>query len=313
MRVLAVFLLMAWLLPVSGAFATARLNTTVIVDGNDVTIGDLFSNAGTLANEPVMQSPAPGERMVFWSDQIADLVSDHGLEWTVSKTEKIVVERSSQVILGHEIAARIADELFILTGGDELEIQLANRGAELHVALDEPAEFDVRRLNFNSESGRFSAVLVPPSGDLTGQRLKVAGRAFEIIEVPVLRQKIQAKAVIGEADVYWVNVRASDVNNDTVTELDELIGMAARRPIRADEPVRLRDLEPPILIVKGSPVTMVYRTDAMILTMIGKAIDNGATGATVRVLNTQSNAVIQAVVAGPDLVTVPAAMTIGFN
>lgn len=301
------------LLIAQAALASNRLHSNVMVEGDLVTLGDLFTETGALAGEPLLEAPAPGERTVLWGDEIARLASAYGLDWHAKPGSKVVIERASQIISAGEIADRLADEIFIITGGSEVEIELVDRRAQLHVGLYEPADFDIRHLSYDERSHRFSAVLVPPSGDLTGVQLKVAGRAFKIIEVPVLSRRLRTDDIVTESDIYWLVARADELSGDIVLDPADMVGMAARRGIRADQPVRLRDLEAPKLIVKGAPVTMVYRTDSMILTVVGKAIDSGAAGSTVRVLNPQSNMVIQAVVTGRDVVTVPSATAFDIN
>ena len=299
------------LLIAQAALAGTRLHSNIMVEGDLVTLGDLFTETGALAGEPLLEAPAPGERTVLRSDEIARLASAYGLDWHAEPGSKVVIERASQIISAGEIADRLADEIFIITGGNEVEIELTDRRAELHVGLYESADFAIRHLSYDERSNRFSAVLVPPSGDLTGVQLKVAGRAFKIIEIPVLNRRLRTDDIVAEGDIYWVVARVDALSGDIVLDPADVIGMAARRGIRADQPIRLRDLEAPKLVVKGAPVTMVYRTGAMVLTVIGKAIDSGAAGSTVRVLNPQSNLVIQAVVTGRDVVTVPSVTAFG--
>ena len=62
----------------------------------------------------------------------------------------------------------------------------------------------------------------------------------------------------------------------------------------------------PVVVAKGATVTMSYRMPTMALTVAGRALEDGAMGETIRVLNIQSNRVIEAAVASAGLVNVTA-------
>jgi flagella basal body P-ring formation protein FlgA len=52
-------------------------------------------------------------------------------------------------------------------------------------------------------------------------------------------------------------------------------------------------------IRRGEPVTLVYNAPGMALSMRTRALEDGAIGQSVRLLNTASNRTIDAVVTGP--------------
>ena len=88
---------------------------------------------------------------------------------------------------------------------------------------------------------------------------------------------------------------------------------AARRTLRAGQPLYANDLRAPIIVAKGSNVTMSYRTSSMVLTTIGKALKDGGQGETIRVLNTQTNTVIDAMVEGSGMVVVTSRRRLALN
>src|SRR3546814_18630578 len=68
--------------------------------------------------------------------------------------------------------------------------------------------------------------------------------------------------------------------------------MSPRRPIRAQDVIRTTDLETPVMVTKNSMVIIRLQTDRMQLTVQGRALDDGAEGDVVRVMNSQSNNVV---------------------
>ncbi|MNF12653.1 flagellar basal body P-ring biosynthesis protein FlgA [compost metagenome] len=55
---------------------------------------------------------------------------------------------------------------------------------------------------------------------------------------------------------------------------------------------------------KGSLVTITLATENLTLSVQGKALQDGGRGDVIRVVNTQSNRILEATVAGPSIVAV---------
>ena len=72
------------------------------------------------------------------------------------------------------------------------------------------------------------------------------------------------------------------------------------------QPIREGDLRAPIVVARGSLVGMTLTTPNMVLTAQGRAIEDGAMGQVIKVMNTQSKTTVDAVVEGPGRVVVSA-------
>ena len=70
--------------------------------------------------------------------------------------------------------------------------------------------------------------------------------------------------------------------------------------------MRQTDLTKPELVARNENVTITYEVPGITLTMRGKALEAGAQGDVINVLNVQSKQTIQATVAGPGHVIVAA-------
>src|SRR4051794_25030171 len=94
-----------------------------------------------------------------------------------------------------------------------------------------------------------------------------------------------------------------------------------RRPDRPDaappdhenNPGGAPGLQQPQVVTKGSLVTMVLQQRSMTLTAQGKALEAGADGQVIRVVNTMSNRTVEAVVTGPNQVSVAKPGSIALN
>ena len=104
--------------------------------------------------------------------------------------------------------------------------------------------------------------------------------------------------VVGESDLAYQIVAAASVFPGVVTSMDDLKGLEARRIVRAGEAVRLDDFRKPILVTKGSTVTMTFTAPGITVTAIGKAMSEGGMGELVTVQNPVSFRQVTAVVTG---------------
>jgi len=125
--------------------------------------------------------------------------------------------------------------------------------------------------------------------------------AFAADETPIVvpAHDIARGDVISDSDLAFVKVPASQLSGGAVTQLDALAGHEARRYLRAGEPVRPSDVRMPVLVTKGSTVTMTFAMPGIMLTAIGKAMSEGGMGETVTVLNPVSYRQVTCTVTGP--------------
>jgi flagella basal body P-ring formation protein FlgA len=88
---------------------------------------------------------------------------------------------------------------------------------------------------------------------------------------------------------------------------DQVIGMAAKIALRNGQALRTDDLIKPQIVQRNEAVTIYYEVPGIMLTVRGKAVEGGAMGDVVGVLNIQSNRPVQATVIAPGRVSIAAA------
>jgi flagellar basal body P-ring formation protein FlgA len=250
----------------------------------------------------VAPAPAPGMRVTYsaaWLDAIA---REHHLDWApASDFAQATVERASRAIGPDVIAQRLLEALSP-AAGTEAEIHLDNPATRLLVPAEVGDDIGVEGLNFDPRSGRFSAVIAAPAGAADAQRQRLSGRLVVEVEVAAPNRAIAMNEIIHPEDVEKIKLPRERIPADTITDSAQLIGKSARHLLKADQPLRAGDVEEPLVVHKGDLVTIEIRTPSMELTAQGKALDDGAMGATVRVTNTQSNRTVETTAAGPGLV-----------
>lgn len=292
-----------------------HVNATVTVTGPHVTLGDLFddgahgNNAPAWAEVRVADAPAPGETRRVRIVDVATAARRASLNWdTATAPRFITVTRSGEPVAVEAIEMILSAALPESVGSD-MDLRLNNSRFSVYLPSGHStADITVSRMHFDDRSGSFNATLSIPdgSGDSgAGTRdHTVTGRVVEMVDLPVLSRALSSGDVIRERDLMWTRVAARQVNRNVITRSDEIVGLAARRGLRAETPVRVSDVERPVMVQKGSTVTMTVNTGDMMLTASGRALEHGSEGDVIRIVNLSTHNTVEAAVVSPRMVTV---------
>lgn len=307
-RFAAIAAIAAFVLAASAAHA-AELRSAVTVSGETVTLGDIFDNAGKAANVVVANAPAPGLRSEISISRISLAARRNGIEWRNDVgLSHIVVARSGVAVPDEEVASVIAGAIGAQSTGlpssSQLQIDFTNGTAGVQVAGDAEISVSVEQIAFNRRNGNFTAILRAPAGDMLSPAHRVTGRAYPVTDVPVLNRDMRPGDTVRHTDIDWIRVPASRVGQNVITSLDQLLGMSPRYQARAGELLRLADMVPPVVVQKGAQVDMLLTSGALTLIARGRALENGAVGDVINVLNTRSNRTLRGVVDGPNSVRI---------
>ena len=214
------------------------------------------------------------------------------------------MRRDSYVVTRQEIEDQILERLRENGANGEIQVYLSNRSLRLHMASDEPAQVGIEDLDLDRRTNRFSALVVAPVGDPAARRVRVTGRVIEMAEIPVLGRRLLAGTLIREGVIRWIKLRTDQLQRDTITVATDLIGLVSSRTLGEGKPIRVSQVSRPVMVNKGSLVTMTLTGPAMLLTARGRAQENGGKGDVIRITNTHSKQVVEAVVTGPGRVMV---------
>ena len=290
------------------------LRNGVIVNDEYVRLGDLFTGTGERAKTVVAYAPEPGQAIAFDARWLYQLARSQGLDWRpMGMRDRAMVRRDSHAVSRDQIEDTLARQLVREGIEGPLEVVLTERTVRLHLPGDEPATVSVEDMSYDSNAGRFSALVVAPAGDPAAQRIRVSGRFYRLIDVPVLAERKLPGEIIRDADIRIEQMRLGMLPRDAISDESQLIGLETKRGLVAGKAIRQVDLQRPVLVNKGSLVTIVLRRGAMLLTARGKALDAGGAGDTIRVTNTASKSTVEGVVTGAGTVTVEPLSRLALN
>lgn len=291
---------------VAVAAEAATLRPEAVIDGGQVTLGDLFDGLPPdQAATAIARAPALGRSVTLDARWLSRLARAHGIAWDMSVPPlRTTVSRPSHRLDSVLITATVRDALADRMAGDRFELAFDNRSLEAHLPIDAEPTMALEGLTVDPVSGRFAGMLVAPATGTPEVRLAIAGRATRILEVPVLLNRLRPGDVISEADIAIVDMPAQRVAADIALDIADMVGLSPRRLLSANVPVRLSDLRAPIVVHRGEAVTMLLNNGALTISARGKALEDGARNTLVRVVNIDSNRTIEAEIVGPGTVVV---------
>ena len=188
--------------------------------------------------------------------------------------------------------------------GERPQIELAGREAPPALPRQPGRRLDIEDLQFDRQTRAFAASVVGRDNGQEISRQRVSGRAHATQEVPVLRTDLPAGQAIGPQHLQLVRLRVDRMERDSVRGIAELLGQVARRDLAADRPIRASEVQPRVVVAKGSLVTLLVRLPGLELSATGRALEDGAQGQAIAIMNLQSKRTVQGEVVASDLVRV---------
>jgi flagella basal body P-ring formation protein FlgA len=291
------------------ATSVPTLRSTATIVGEIVRIGDLVENAGSAADIAIFRAPDLGQSGSVSVARVIEAVTPHDVVLDTRGFAEVMVTRASRTISPDAFEDRIARTLAArhrIADPSNITLTFDHEMRAVHVEPGARAEPRIVRMAFDPRSGRFDVVFELPTS--TRRLLRFTGSFAETFEAAVLVRPIASGAVLKETDFNFVRRPKAEFAANVVTEPAQAVGLAARHPLRPGQVLRQTDLTKPEVIARNDSVTITYDVPGITLTLRGKAMEGGAQGEIINVLNVISKKTIQATVVGPGQVSVAAAM-----
>lgn len=295
------YLILATALFAAGNAHGAVLKESATIDRDQVMVGDLFDDVGDKAMQPVGTAPAPGQKNVYDVSALQRVAHAYGIDWRPATLEtRVTLTRASTKVTTSQIQQAVMESLGHEASADKLDVQLDRRTMELN--LPASAVLGSIRLvdsKYDARSYRFNGTLIVELGEGADPVVTpITGRAVPQYDVPVVNKRIDTGSTIADSDLEYVTVAADRMQNDLIRNMKDLVGKETRRPLMQGSTIMGRDLRPAMLVKRGNAVTMVVNKNGLFITAKGRALGDGAQGDNVKVMNVQSNKIVDGVVSG---------------
>ncbi len=292
------------ILPFQNSMAIG-LKENSIITTDEITLGDIFYDLKRDDGRVLGNAPLPGKDMVLDAKTLLRIAMAMDLSWRPSSnSDKVTLSRAATIIEYEQIEDSIFSALEDEGLYGDYEISIPAQFHKIILPHDQLAEMEITDLNIDSDRKKFEVTIAAPSADNPIQNFQIKGQINTVITVPVLKGNLQYGHVVNKNDIKYIKIKEREFSRDTIADANSLIGMTARRVIIAGRPIKTSEMIAPQVIERGELVTLSFRGGSMNLTTQAKALQNGAKGDTIRVVNTASNKTLQAIVISANEVAV---------
>lgn len=181
----------------------------------------------------------------------------------------------------------------------EIRVQLPDPRLRLN-ACDK--ELTVAADNLPGEGGRVTVELL-----CQGQanwRLHLAADVTLWADILVTRRALLRGHRIDSDDLGYQRLALSQVRKGSLRDETEAIGQEARRNLAANQPLRLQDIQAPMVVKRGDLVQITASLGGLKVVTPATALNNGRLGEQIRVENNRSSRTLKARVVGEGQVEV---------
>jgi flagellar basal body P-ring formation protein FlgA len=132
---------------------------------------------------------------------------------------------------------------------------------------------------------------------LLGSSLPAMADAYTAVPVPLVTLYVGDTLTAGQIGqrryrTDWL------ARNQFARDNSEIAGLTVKRTLIKGRPIALADLGPESLVTEGDMITAIYAGGSLQIAAQMMALDSGSDGATVRLRNPESGAIVQGRVAG---------------
>src|SRR5438876_1151643 len=197
------------------------------------------------------------------------------------------------------LAALGVSARFDLGPTKDIQVNFTRDMRAMYVEPSSQGEPRVTHIDFDARSGHFDALLEIPAGAGKRSAMRLFGRAVATVEIATVTRTIERGGVLKDSDVQVERRPRAEIGRDFVTKREQAVGFAARSSLQPGRPLRVVELMKPDLVQRNETVTLIYEVPGIVLTIRGKAIEGGAEGDAISVLNEQSKRTVQGTIVGP--------------
>jgi flagella basal body P-ring formation protein FlgA len=292
--------------------ATPALRASVTVSSDVVRIGDILDNAGPAALIAIYRAPDLGTTGSLPTEKVLATLQAHQVIGVDTRDIKsISVTRLSRALPAREIELQVGRVLEHRGGlGDAANISLTfDRDVrDIQLEASSTGTLQPAATRYDPRSGRFDISFeISNEAGTTATTLRFTGTAIETVEAAVLTRDVERSEVLKSSDVIAQRRPRAEVSGDAAARR-LAVGMQMRKQLRAGQALRTSDLAKPDLVQRDANVTLIYESTGLYLTIRGKAMEGGAEGDVVNVLNLQSKRTVSGVVIGRDQVAITVAV-----
>ncbi|WP_343559779.1 flagellar basal body P-ring formation chaperone FlgA [Kiloniella sp. b19] len=271
-----------------------ELRQDIAVEGDIVRLGDIFAGLHEEAEMPIARAPKLGQDVVLPAHWLSALAKKYNVNWEPhSHLVTTTLRRDSYLLSSDIVLQEIQDFMTTQSSSVDIGVTLDRKTKNILIPTEYSSDLELNLVRYNPQNGRFvvTASVMKPDGQPYTTRT-LSGKVEEMVSVPVPVRPLRSGDIITAGDLEWHLVSLNKVDRTSIQNMDDLIGKYARRTLRTETPIKATDVDSVKAVLKNKTITMQVISGALTLTATGRALEDGAIGDTIRIMNNQTNQVV---------------------
>lgn len=219
----------------------------------------------------------------------------------------LVVGAKEGVYLGLDDISEAVVSEFVNQGlGDDVELEFFGGKTSFSIEDASVVKIMIIDLHVDEDSGKFTAEAEIFADGNSVAKTTLLGRAYMLGNVWVPIREIVKDEVIGSDDIKLVKMRLNRLRGDVISDEKDLIDKQAVRNLKEGKPVATKDVRDEVVVKRGDKVMVVYNYKGLHITSRMEALEDGAKGKMIRLLNAKSSKEISGKVLSKNMVVIAA-------
>jgi len=279
------------------ALAISLKHNSVISD-KTLKLGDIFDDLDSYSADRILGlAPRPGQEMVLNARTLMRISRAMDLSWKPENSAQYIsLTRAATLIDRDMIEETLRAALQDKGLSGNYNIIFPRSVQDIILPLDQAPTSEISSLSIQLDKNWFEATLVAPSKNNPLETRKIRGTIERLVEIPVLKNNIRHGTVISRHDLDFISVNEKHVKGNLLLDEQDIIGLTPRRVLLAGKPIKDNEVVIPKIVSRGDLVTMIFRAGGLSLTAKGKALEHGAKGDTIRLVNASSHKTVQGLI-----------------
>ncbi len=215
-----------------------------------------------------------------------------------------VSEVQAAIVSEAELADAIQKEFVEQGNEDEMEFEFFGGKTNFVIDEAEQAKVMVSHLKYDEAQNKFSATAEIFADGVSYAQTSLSGRYYVLDEIWVPAQNIDKGERITADKLKKIKVRRNRLKEQFLTDAEKIVGLEAKRALKSGKLIADRDVGAVIIINKGKVVTSVYKSKGMQITAKAEALESGAFGQRIELMNVKSGKKFFAKVVDADTVEI---------
>jgi len=290
------------------AISEIRIQKNVSVHQKEVTLADIC-DPDTLTGEwkTIAQSLNIGDAPPAGSEKFIDPAQLRAYLQKLLESKGLTVS---------DVQLDIPDRIVVRRESTQLSVEQIESIFKKYVAENspwKPQNVTVQRVQFTGlpiiPAGRMTYEVIPATskqrliGNVTvnvefyvngekARTLGVTGKVEVFENVYMASRPLRRNEIINPADVEVQRINITETADRFATRPDQVETRRVIRDIGVHQPIELKDLDKPLVLKKGDPVTIIYDQPGLQVTAKGRVSADGGIGDTLAVVNVASKKTI---------------------